>query len=275
MSECPYCQASIEESAIFCRSCGASLRLPEYDRAFCPHCGARVSSRQEFCHECHWSLVQPATEGPALKPEPPPITARPSPWKNPWVWGVLAGTGLIIALLPWLFVPRASHPPGPEPLVPKIVEEKAVLKSPSPAAPLPGLPGGEDKVAATAETPASPEVLKSQLAEILNQLREAQLKKDLSQYGQAFSPNFPDLDKRRQKTLAVWEAYDYSSLDFDLEDIKLLEPDRAFARVTWTIKTQNKKTQNIKTDTHTYNVWFAKDAGKWRISKLEMVSKPG
>lgn len=278
MKECPYCQAPIEGNALFCRSCGASLRLPEYDRAFCPHCGARVSARQEFCHECHWSLVKaaPASKASGLKQLPATRSGKPSSWKKPWVWGVFIGIGLVIALLPWLFVSGPPPPKGPEIPTPKIIEEKPPVSAPAPSSPprAGGPPAPESGAAPPSESPLSAAVLKKQLEELLNQLREAQLKKDISQYLHAFSPNFPDLEMRRQKTLAVWQAYDYSSLDFELDEVKLLDADRAFAKVVWNLKTQQKVSQNIKTETQTYKVWFSKDAGQWRISNLEMVRKP-
>ncbi len=287
MSECPYCQEPVEGNAIFCRSCGASLRLPEYDRAFCPHCGARVSATQEFCHECHWSLVKPSPEEEAPGTEPLAlISARPSTWRKPWVWGLLAGAGLIIALLPWLFLSSAPTPPAPAPPVPKVIVEKP--KAPlspapapvapvalAPAAPEPGPQAREGGAPPALETPLSAAVLKDQLAELLNQLREAQLKKDISQYAQAFAPNFPDFDKRRQKTLAVWEAYDYLGLDFELAEVKLLDADHAQATVTWKLDIQQKTNSTAKSETQSYKVWFSKDAGKWRISNLELVRKPG
>lgn len=276
MSACPYCQEPVEENALFCRSCGASLRLPEYDRAFCPHCGARVSARQEFCHECHWSLVKPSSEEEAPEIEPPaPFTGKPSTWSKPWVWVLLAGAGLIIALLPWLFISGISTPPAPAPPVPKVILEKPVPVAPAPAPPPPVSPAGEGGAPPAPERSLSAAALKDQLTELLNQLREAQLKKEISLYSQAFAPHFPDFDKRRQKTLAVWEAYDYSSLDFELTEVKLLDADHAQAAVTWKLNIQQKTTQTAKSETQSYKVWFAKDAGKWRISNLEMVRKPG
>ena len=278
MPECPYCQEPVEENAFFCRSCGASLRLPEYDRAFCPHCGALVGERQEFCHECHWSLVQAAGEEAAPgNAAPTLIPAKPSLWKNPWVWGLLVGIGLVIALLPWLFISSTPPPSGPASPAPKVIVEKPVppAPAPAPASPSPGSPAGADGVPPVTETPLSATVLKDQLSELLNQLREAQLKKDISQYAQVFAPNFPDFNQRRQKTLAVWEAYDYSSLDFQLAEVKPLEGDQAFALVTWNLKIQQKATQTGKSETQSYKVWFSKDAGKWRISNLEMVRPPG
>lgn len=273
MTACPYCQEPVEGSALFCRSCGASLRLPEYDRAFCPHCGARVSSRQEFCHECHWSLAKPGAREPAPGPEPPPyIPVKPPAWKNPAVWGPLVGIGLIIALLPWLFISRTTTPPAPAPPAPKILQEKALSSAPVPA--IPGSHAGEGGVA-TAETPLSNVALKQQLAELLSQLRDAHLKKDISLYSQAFSPDFPDLDKRRQKTLAVWDAYDYSSLDFELAEVKLLDPGHAVAQAIWNLNIRQKTAPAGKAESQVYKVWFSKDAGRWRISNLEMVRKTG
>jgi len=118
-------------------------------------------------------------------------------------------------------------------------------------------------------------VLKDQLSEVLNQLREAQLKKDITQYSQAFAPDFPDFDQRRRKTLAVWEAYDYTSLDFQLAEVKPLDGDQAFALVTWNLNLQQKATHTGKNEAQSYKVWFSKDGGKWRISNLEMVQKTG
>lgn len=271
MSECPYCQEPIEESALFCRSCGASLRLPEYDRAFCPHCGARVSARQEFCHECQWSLVKPPVEGAAPDAAAPAsIPAKPSLWKNPWVWGLLATAGLVVVFLPWIFIsgkPSSTVPTSPSP---KVIAEKPVSATPPPAS-----PAGESAVPPVSEMPPDVAVLKNQLTEVLGQLREAQLKKDITQYAQTFASNFPDFEKRRQKTLAVWEIYDYSSLDFQLEEVKLLEGNQAFARVTWNLNIRKKDTQTDKSETQSYKVWFSKDGGKWQISTLEMVQKTG
>ncbi|MDD5643250.1 MAG: zinc ribbon domain-containing protein [Syntrophales bacterium] len=289
MPDCPYCQEPTEENALFCRSCGASLRLPEYDRAFCPHCGARVSARQEFCHECHWSLVKPSGQGE--EPEaavPTPARTKPSLWKSPWFWGLLVVVGLVVALLPWLFVANTPPPPKPASPAPKIIVEQpspiapapkiAPEPAPAPAAPAPATPGPATGVGAAPpipETPLGTAVLKDRLSEPLNQLREAQLKKDISLYTQAFTPNFPDFDKRRQKTLAVWKAYDYASMDFQMRDIKLLKEDQAFALVTWDLKIQQKANQTSKTETQSYKVWFSKGAGKWRISNLELVQKTG
>jgi hypothetical protein len=113
------------------------------------------------------------------------------------------------------------------------------------------------------------------LAAVLRQLREAQLQKDIVRYSQVFSPDFPDFDKRRQKTLAVWEAFDYPGLDFELIEVKPQDAAHALAQVTWSLTVREKKTQIAKSESQTYKVWFSKDGGRWRISNLEMVRKSG
>ncbi|MEW6659433.1 MAG: zinc ribbon domain-containing protein [Thermodesulfobacteriota bacterium] len=277
MTDCPYCQEPVEGNALFCRSCGASLRIPEYDRAFCPHCGGRVSSKQEFCHECNWSLVKAPAPTPAESPKSPlPAPAKPAAWKNPWVWGLLVGAGLLIALLPWIFISGAPPPPGPAPPVPQVIQEKPAPIAPAPAASTPASPqAGKPAGPPVSETPLTAAAVKDQLANVLRQLREAQLQKDISRYSQAFSPDFPDFDKRRQKTLAVWEAYDYPGLDFELAEVMLQDADHALAQVTWNLTVREKKTQIAKSESQTYKVWFSKDGGHWRISNLEMMRKSG
>jgi len=204
------------------------------------------------------------------------MPVKPSAWKNPWVWGPLVVAAAIIALLPWLFISGTPPPPGPAPPAPGVAPEKPALSAPAPAASLAAPPqAGKSGVPPASEAPLSAAVLKDQLGVLLSQLREAQLQKDIARYSQAFSPDFPDFDKRRQKTQAVWEAYDYPGLDFELAEIQLLDADHALAQVTWNLTIREKKTQISKSETQTYKVWFAKDAGHWRIGNLEMVRKSG
>ena len=274
MSECPYCQEPAEDSALFCRSCGASLRLPEYTRAFCPHCGARVSARQEFCHECHWPLVKSAAAQPGSGGESAPLTlAKSSPWKNPWVLGLLVLAGLLIAVIPWFFISWTTPSSAPVAPSPQVVVQKPLTVAPFQVYPAPVSPTGDGVVYPDFETPLSAVVLKTQITKVLNQLREAQLNKNISLYSQVFAPNFPDFDQRRQKTLAVWDAYDFNSMDFELKEVKVLEHDQAFARVTWNLNVQQRSNQTSKLETQYYKVWFSKDGGKWRISNLELVRK--
>jgi ketosteroid isomerase-like protein len=186
------------------------------------------------------------------------------------------GVGLLIAVLPWIFISGAPSPPGPGAPVPKVIQEKPVTIAPAPAPPPPAAPqAGKAAGPPVSETPLAPAVLKEQLAEVLRQLREAQLRKDIASYNQVFSSDFPDFAKRRQKTLAVWEAYDYPGLDFELAEVKLLDGDHALAQVTWNLTVREKKTQIAKSESQTYKVWFSKVGGQWRISNLEMVRKSG
>lgn len=58
MEECPFCHKPLEDTDNFCRSCGANLMLPEFERAFCPRCGARVLTGQWYCRQCQCPLEE-------------------------------------------------------------------------------------------------------------------------------------------------------------------------------------------------------------------------
>ncbi|MBR2025069.1 MAG: leucine-rich repeat protein, partial [Clostridia bacterium] len=54
MKECPNCQASINDTAKFCRNCGFNVKKhgEENDFVFCEECGAKMLSDSTFCEEC-------------------------------------------------------------------------------------------------------------------------------------------------------------------------------------------------------------------------------
>jgi hypothetical protein len=130
-----------------------------------------------------------------------------------------------------------------------------------------------DPMSPATESLPTVEVLKKQLEELLQNMREAQLKKDLDRYMKFYSRNFPDLNKKRQMTLKNWDLYNYLELEFKLEDVKLLITGNALALVTWNIKYQNANSEESNNFTQTFKVWFSNEANKWRIDKLELVGK--
>jgi ketosteroid isomerase-like protein len=111
--------------------------------------------------------------------------------------------------------------------------------------------------------------LKGQLEEVLAGIREANLKQDLTQLLNFYAPDFLHLKEKAQSISKSWQAYDYLDMEFRVEEVKSLEPDRASARITWNIKTRNRKTGSLKNVTKAYRVWFTKDSDQWRVDALE------
>lgn len=112
---------------------------------------------------------------------------------------------------------------------------------------------------------------KEKLVEVLNQIREGQIKKDINLFLNAYSPSFIDFRKKRQQTLKIWEKYDYLELEFNMSDIKQQDFSTIFGQVTWNIKARDRKTNKIKNLSKSYKVHFSKESGKWLVQNLELL----
>jgi hypothetical protein len=106
------------------------------------------------------------------------------------------------------------------------------------------------------------------LINLLRQMRQAQLNKDINLLFKAYSPKFPDLARRRQLMAEIWKKYDYLDSHFYLSDIIVKNEALILANVTWVIKARNRQTKKTKTFSKTYQVYFSKDSGKWLILKF-------
>jgi hypothetical protein len=285
MAGCPYCHTPIRNDAKFCHSCGANLLLPEFDRAFCPQCGARVRSRQWFCQACQAPVNDSENDAGALveqililkEPEPPPLVsaAKPSRKRNSWIIAVLLSSVLIIPVLVWAIMRSSSPEPPPvvsKPTTPEKPAEPAKLSNLTyPAAPqLPPEGSSPAKVAAVTEGA----VLQTQVAEVLNNLREAELEKNIGNFLKAYASTYPGLDKKKEKTLAIWKKYDFLALHYDLRHVSLEDPKTLTALVSWNLETMNRANRERERSNLTYKVWFSREDGGWRIKKLAQVHNP-
>lgn len=118
-------------------------------------------------------------------------------------------------------------------------------------------------------SPTIPE--KEDLLRLLNQIREAQSKKNIRLFMDAYSPTFPNLAQKRRLTLNIWKMYDYIESQFQINDVKQENASLIFGRITWNIKARDRKTYVIKLFSKSYDVIFSKQSGKWLIQELEPV----
>jgi len=186
---------------LYCRSCGASQIVPEFDRAFCPFCGLRVNKQQEFCHECCGHLVPEETKD--LETKRPPFLQRYSynfgGRVNRYIQACLLVGGLIFASITYFALTKTAifaisfgqnegKPPSQGVLVAK---ETGISQS------------FFQESASTPSLSAGPP--QAQLIKMLNRIRKAQLNKDIDLFLSSFSPNFPELEEKRQKVLRTWQ----------------------------------------------------------------------
>jgi len=181
--------------------------------------------------------------------------------KRLWIHGFLAGLAVVLVILAlWYFIwgwPLGSAPEGQEEAKPNISQ------APAPAAP----------PAATNDRSAV--TLEEELEAVLAKLAKANRNKDLPQLLSLYDPAFPDLQQKTEEISRTWKIYDYRRLRFRIEDIRSQSPGNASAKVFWEAETRNRFTYEIKEVTKTYQVWFTKDSGQWRIKALEKAGTPG
>jgi len=102
----------------------------------------------------------------------------------------------------------------------------------------------------------------------LDQIRQAQLSKDIQLFLGAYSPSFPNLAHKREVTLNIWKKYDYLASQFQVREIVPQSDSLISAKVTWDIKARDRKTGEMKNISKSYQVSFAKESGKWLIQNL-------
>jgi len=262
MPQCPHCQTPFDQGQRYCSVCGSFLLHPEEGDTFCPQCGVRVSPRQEYCHECDAPLKEGTLKTVAAAPsEAPPVSpAEPAPAAAakgipPWILGSLAVAGIVIIFLLILLFSRSSPPPAPPVAAPQVA---APAPAPTPAVPAPA--------------PAAPAAdLKEELQGVLSALREAQLKKNITEFMGVYSSTLPNYDQKRKDALEAWQNFDYATLVFTVDKVQAIDPNNALAWVTWYMDIRNLKNQELSSATQTYQVRFVKEMGNWRIRELKEV----
>ncbi|MCX5892218.1 MAG: zinc ribbon domain-containing protein [Deltaproteobacteria bacterium] len=264
MSQCPHCQTEYSKGQRYCSVCGSFLLHPEEGDNFCPQCGIRVSPRQEFCHECDAPLkgeglkkVEVASgEAPPVEPARKP-TPAPTPKTMPsWIIGALAVGGIIIILLLILIFSRTGPPPAPPAPAPQAEAPAPAVTPPAAPAPAPAAAG---------------EALQEQLQKVLSTLRDAQLKKNLTEFMSVYSATLPNYDQKRKDAQNYWNNYDYANLVFTVDKVQAIDPNNALAWVTWYMDIRNRSNQELSSATQIYQVRFVQELGNWRIQELKEV----
>ena len=198
---------------------------------------------------------------PPPEPAPKPAGGPASPALPSWVIGALAGAGIIIIILLIVIFSRTSPSPAPSAPAPQAV-------APTPPAPAPAVA----PPAAPAPAPTAPEEeLQGQLQKVLSTLRDAQLKKNITEFMSVYASTFPNSDQKRQDALNSWENYDYVNLVFTVDKVQAIDAKNALAWVTWYMDVRNRKNKELSSVTQTYQARFVQDQGNWRIQELKEV----
>jgi hypothetical protein len=211
------------------------------------------------------------------EPDPLPLVTpnKPPLRKNSWIIAGLLSAALVIPVLVCAIMLRSS--PAPSPQVPKHIGVEKPVQPASLANQMypasPQMPP-EGKLVAKPASVEDSAFLQIQAAAILDNLRQAQLEKNVAKFLKSYTSTFPGLDKKQQKTLAIWKKYDYLALHYDMRHFSVLDPETLTALVSWNLETMNRVNREKNRSTMNYKVWFSRENGEWRIKKLAPVHSP-
>jgi hypothetical protein len=103
---------------------------------------------------------------------------------------------------------------------------------------------------------------------VLDQVRKAQLAKDINLFLQAYSPTYPNLAEKKASLLRSWQKYNYLDMNFNIENIQKKNAHTIIAEVACDISLEDihsKKRGNLMKD---YIINFSNVSGKSLIQEV-------
>ncbi|NWG02197.1 MAG: zinc ribbon domain-containing protein [Syntrophaceae bacterium] len=105
---------------------------------------------------------------------------------------------------------------------------------------------------------------------MLENIRQANLKKDIDLFLSCYSTDFKDRELKKKATLDNWKKFDYLNLTYDLKNPSI-SGDTVRAKVEWLIKffpTTGGASQESKS---LLDVLLKKEEGEWKIKEVKLV----
>jgi uncharacterized protein YbaR (Trm112 family)/ketosteroid isomerase-like protein len=140
----------------------------------------------------------------------------------------------------------------------KAKEESSSISKEAAPPPLPEVP----------KTP-SPETQEIRNIEtLLENIRQANLKKDIDLFISCYASNFKDREGKKKAALAFWTKFDYLDLSYDLKNSSILG-DTAKVKVEWVIKISSTTSRQHQKSKANLDVKLKKEEGGWKIEEVK------
>lgn len=172
------------------------------------------------------------------------------------------------------FTPKKSAPSKPIP-------KKVVSSLPSrPAAPTEPAARPEPKITHPPSPPPAPVVPKTPASDdkeieniknLLENIRQANLRKNIDLFMSCYSAGFKDREGKKKETLRNWENFTYINLSYTLREHSI-SADTAGAKVAWVVVYSSKGGGPTQQSETVLDVTLNKEPGGWKIKNIKPTS---
>jgi hypothetical protein len=105
------------------------------------------------------------------------------------------------------------------------------------------------------------------LLDLLENVRQANLKKNINLLMSCYASDYKDWEERRRTALQSWERYNYLDLDYVLK-VESVSTEGAEARVEWRIRSIPVTGGQLEEGKSVLNVMFQKEKNEWKIKEV-------
>jgi hypothetical protein len=118
------------------------------------------------------------------------------------------------------------------------------------------------------QSPVSKNEEAEKIRALFENIRQANLKKNISLFMSCYSHDFEDKEGKRLAVLETWENFNYLDLSYHLKRQKITE-DTADVRVEWRTRTSPKVNGQFQDTRTVLNVMLTKEEGNWKIKAIK------
>jgi hypothetical protein len=121
------------------------------------------------------------------------------------------------------------------------------------------------------QSPVSKNDETEKVRSLFENIRQANLKKNISLFMSCYSRDFEDKEGKRIAVLETWENFNYVDLSYHLKK-QTITGDTADVRVEWLIRTSPKAGGQPQDTRSLLNVTLSREEGNWKIKAIRSAS---
>ncbi len=109
------------------------------------------------------------------------------------------------------------------------------------------------------------------IGSLFENIRQANLQKNIDLFTSCFSRDFNDMDRKRRDTLKMWENYNYLNLSYRLKK-QTVSGDTANVTLEWLVRTSQRTGGQPQDSRTVLDVTLKREDGLWKIREIKPVS---